>query len=184
MNKKLGTERGLLRQSLKVLSEDVRGRRRQKLVLRVSLVISEQLHQKVEARGLSIFTVTARLIQTKGFFSNLSNQSSIFYTLEYRVKLCKHLILKFKFVNEDFSVYKWLKVGRGWSIAVSNSMFSSHLTHSVELLHPEQEFTKLAGHVRVVVDGVLLQRVQHLLLTHSHRVSILQTTRIYKTRSY
>ena len=106
MNKKLGTERGLLRQSLKVLSEDVRGRRRQKLVLRVSLVISEQLHQKVEARGLSIFTVTARLIQTKGFFSNLSNQSSIFYTLEYRVKLCKHLILKFKFENEDFSVYK------------------------------------------------------------------------------
>ena len=87
MNKKLGTERGLLRQSLKVLSEDVRGRRRQKLVLRVSLVISEQLHQKVEARGLSIFTVTARLIQAQSFFSNLTNnhQYYCFYNLEYRV---------------------------------------------------------------------------------------------------
>ena len=52
------------------------------------------------------------------------------------------------------------------------------LTDPAEFRHPEEELPELAGHLRVVGHGVLLQGVHHLLLTSAHCIRVLQTTRI------
>ena len=53
------------------------------------------------------------------------------------------------------------------------------LTDPTEFRHPEEELPELAGHLRVVGHGVLLQGVHHLLLTSSHCIRVLQPTRVY-----
>ena len=64
-----------------------------------------------------------------------------------------------------------------FSLVTSDTLLEltrADLAHPAELGHPEEQLPELAGQVRVVGHGVVLQRVHHLLLAASHRLGVLQ----------